>query len=88
MATFEYQTLPKGEIANSQLEVALEFYLQSREYPAVITLAGAAEEILGKIARSRGLKPALTETIERLCETYELVWGEKANPKDFADLRN
>jgi hypothetical protein len=88
MPTFEYQTLPKDEIARSQLEVALEFYLLDREYPAVITLAGAAEEILGKLASSNGHRPALAEIVERLTETYKEVWGEETNPKNFIEIRN
>ena len=43
--------LSKLEIAKRQLEVAAQLYVDGADYLAVITLAGAAEEILGKLLR-------------------------------------
>lgn len=83
-----YHRLSKQEAASSQLEVALTLYLQGRDYPSVITLAGAAEEVLGRIALSKGLDPSLKRTLRRLVETMKEVWGEDASEKDFAHLRN
>ncbi|MBB3804745.1 hypothetical protein FHT03_000251 [Xanthomonas arboricola] len=88
MALSAYERLPKQELARSQLEVALRFYMQGQEYPAVITLAGAAEEVLGKIAESKGFEPALKRTLRELCETFKEVWGHEAKESDFAQLRN
>lgn len=88
MALSAYERLPKQELARSQLEAALRFYMQGQEYPAVITLAGAAEEVLGKIAESKGFEPALKRTLRQLCETFKEVWGHEAKESDFAQLRN
>ena len=43
--------LSKLEIAKRQLEVAAQLYVDGADDLAVITLAGAAEEILGKLLR-------------------------------------
>ena len=88
MSQSAYERLTKQELARSQLEVALRFYMQEAEYPAVITLAGAAEEVLAKIAISMGVEPSLKRTVRELCDTYRLVWKQEAKESDFADLRN
>ena len=46
--------LRKLEIARRQLEVAAELYFSDADYLAVITLAGAAEEIPGGLLRRTG----------------------------------
>jgi hypothetical protein len=88
MNSSPYKRIPKEELARSQLAVALRFYMQGEEFPAVITLAGAAEEILGKIAQKKGFDPALTATVKDLMKIYKLAWGREATEKDFVSLRN
>lgn len=47
--------LHKIEIARRQIEVAAELFFAERDFLAVVTLAGAAEEILGSlINQARG----------------------------------
>ena len=65
-----YQNIPKKELAQSQLDVALRLYLQTEEYPSVNTLAGAAEEILGKIAAELGYEPALKKILIELLDAH------------------
>ena len=83
-----FESISKHELARSQLEVALQFYMQGQEYPAVITLAGAAEEVLGKIAESKGLEPSLKRSVKDLVATAKAAWGFELHEKDFADLQN
>jgi hypothetical protein len=83
-----FESVPKQELARSQLEVALQLYMQGNEYPAVITLAGAAEEVLGKIALSKGIEPSLKRTVKELVATTKAVWGREVKESDFAELRN
>jgi hypothetical protein len=56
MAERSYDT---KRIALEQLETALRLYLEQRDYIAAITLAGAAEEILGRIAKNMGIETSL-----------------------------
>ena len=88
MGLSAYEKLPKQELARSQLEVALRLYMQSEEYPAIITLAGAAEEVLGRLAESKELEPSLKKSLRELCEMFKEVSGNEAKETDFAQLRN
>ena len=47
------QQYAKKDIALSQIETALALFFQNRDLFSVITLAGAAEEILGQLLRNR-----------------------------------
>jgi len=49
----------KIEAAKNQLERGLSLYLDEQDYLAAITLAGASEEILGKMLEGQGGKNAL-----------------------------
>jgi hypothetical protein len=41
--------LHKKEIAKRQIDTAIELFLEGKDYLSVVTLAGAGEEILGKL---------------------------------------
>ena len=41
--------LHKKEIAKRQIDTAIELFLERKDYLSVVTLAGAGEEILGKL---------------------------------------
>lgn len=54
MAEIKY---PKEEIAARQLETAILMFLNGRDRFSVITLAGAASNILSQLVRNRGSEP-------------------------------
>ena len=83
-----YEELTKLEIAERQLIHAVELYLEGTHLTSAITLAGAAEEILGKLVNRLEKKNALELKVKRLCEMYEHVFNESAEPKSFVELRN
>lgn len=56
--------LSKVEIAKRQLDVASEIFFSGGDYLAVITLAGAAEEILGILLKRQGMKNMLDRLVE------------------------
>ncbi len=56
--------LSKLEIAKRQLEVAAQLYVDGADDLAVITLAGAAEEILGKLLRRTEQKSMADHIVE------------------------
>jgi hypothetical protein len=51
----------KFDIAVLQLNRAIKLFLEEKEFCSVITLAGAAEEILGKLSERIGKKSALSQ---------------------------
>jgi hypothetical protein len=56
--------LSKLDIAQRQLEVASQLYVESADYLAVVTLAGAAEEILGNLLRRAGQEAMIDRIVE------------------------
>lgn len=59
--TGERKRITKLEVASHQLGVAIRLFLDG-DYLSSLTLAGAAEEILGKLSERAG-KPVATESI-------------------------
>jgi hypothetical protein len=79
--------LHKIEIARRQIEVAAELFFSERDFLAVVTLAGAAEEILGSLIRRAG-EPAM---IDRLLELDKRLTGGRSYSvvnKEINGIRN
>jgi len=68
--------LTKLDAAKIQLEAAIELHLDKASYIPAITLAGAAEEILGKVLPS-GQQTAKQELSQALLTEYQLTISEK-----------
>jgi hypothetical protein len=75
-------------IAIEQLEVALQLYFEGAPYLSVITLSGAAEEILGKVAKRRGIDTSLESLKNAAVAIHKLLHNEDVNQKVFADRAN
>jgi hypothetical protein len=80
--------LSKTEIASRQLFSAIKLYMEGGDLVSVVTLAGASDEILGKLVREEGSTSALDDAVERLCGMYEAAFGGQADRKKFVELRN
>ena len=79
--------LTKFQVAERQLIKAIELF-GARDSLCAITLAGAAEEILGKLLTDKGEANALDEEIVDRCELYQTVFGRVIDPREFAKLMN
>jgi hypothetical protein len=77
----------KFEVADCQLRKAIELYCSKEPIPA-ITLAGAAEEILGHLVKQHRLANALDEEIADRCELFETFFGRSAARETFRTLMN
>lgn len=66
--------LHKAEIARRQIETASELFFSGGDFLAVVTLAGAAEEILGKLIKRKGE----TAMIDRLVELDRKLTGGRS----------
>ena len=81
---------PKLKIALEYLEAAIEERELHQRYFAAMNLAGAAEEIFGKIIRVLGKTDQLTGTVETLTDIQDLAWEqlswEKQSRKDLKNL--
>ena len=49
MSETDIQKLHKADIAERQIDTAIELFLERKDYLSIITLAGAGEEILGNL---------------------------------------
>jgi hypothetical protein len=79
--------LTKFEVAEKQLAKAIELFCAQEPLPA-ITLAGAAEEILGKLVKDGGGISAIEEEVKDRCDLYQTMFDHSGDPKVLADLMN
>ncbi len=83
----EPDVLSKLELAERQLEGALRLFLNDRDYVCAITLAGASEEILGKLLEREGRKHSLDELLEMFVSASR-NFGVEVDAKAFRKLAN
>lgn len=79
--------LHKAEIARRQIEVAVELFFSGGDFLAVVTLSGAAEEILGKLIKRNGE----TAMIDQLMELDKELTGGRSFAtvnKEINGIRN
>ena len=66
----EIKWYSKLDLAEHQLNRAINLYLDEKDFISSITLAGAAEELLGKILNQVGVKNVLDEYIKS-CTAFD-----------------
>ncbi|WP_156966292.1 hypothetical protein [Algiphilus aromaticivorans] len=64
----------------------MELFLNEDDFICSITLAGAAEEILGKLLEEKGQKSTHAEFVEGCVEVGKRVFGEEWPAKHFSDM--
>jgi hypothetical protein len=75
-------TYDKRFIALTQLESALRLFREGDDYFSTLTVAGAAEEILGDLLRSRDQQNALDDLTSGAVLTHKHLFG-KERPDPF-----
>jgi len=75
-------------IAETQLETALRLYFEGADYFSVVTLAGAADEILGTLLTARGGLSALASLTKATVAIQETLSQEPLSEKEVADRAN
>ena len=76
------------DLAIRQLETALRLFLDNVCLPSTITLAGAAEEVFGRMAARSGAKPVLERFYESAAEVHRALYSEDLDKKIFIDGEN
>lgn len=82
------------EIAHRQLERSIDLFMVQRDYVSALTLAGAAEEILGKLLNREGKSHWLDEITGGALEALGFIDKEadsaeaKKARKEIANLAN
>lgn len=75
-------------IALTQLETGLGLFKEGRDYFSVITLAGAAEEILGKLLMERGATNSLESLTQAAVTIHRQLFDEELGARVFATRAN
>ena len=89
MKTIDLDSLPsytKLELAVHQLNKAIALLLDEGDCVSAITLAGAAEEILGHIVSLQGGTSAHQELIDECMELSKRSPGEPVKPSEFHEM--
>jgi len=81
------------DAALAQLDVAMRLYFggEEKDLLSVITLAGAAEEVFGKLLKARkNLEPSLETIKKAVVEMHQHISldGEPITPREVADRAN
>ncbi len=71
------ETHNKLDAAEHQLERALELFLNEKDYLSAITLAGASEEILGRMVDSQDQKNAIQALSSATCAVHLKLFGQE-----------
>ena len=83
-----FNTYPKLDVACQQLETALRLFFESKEYFSVITLAGAAEEILGAHLKIKGETTSLESVVQCAVRISKALTGTPSEPKEIRKIAN
>jgi len=79
--------IAKLEVATMQLDAAICHFLEADFLPA-LTLAGAAEEILGALSRRAGLPVAVEQIVEYHFEDTDRTLPDQERRKVIIDVLN
>ena len=79
----EKVTQKKFSIAREQLEKAIEIYFEETSLWSCLTLAGAAEEILGRLAEEKNKRSSMNELINAVQGYQKRKFGEADEYKDI-----
>lgn len=76
------------DLALQQLETALRLFNEEEDFASVITLAGAADEIFGKLLADNGRDNALENLKKAVAEIHQHLYGEPIDPREIANRAN
>lgn len=77
----------RRQVAEHQLDRAIRLLLEEKDAISALTLAGAAEEILGALVELAGGRHSLGSFVDE-CVTGGRRHGEDWKGKDFAEMQN
>lgn len=82
------EDLSNLEISKRQLNRAIDLFLFENDFVSALTLAGAAEEILGKLLKLSHNKHALDELIDNALVLNEITKGSSEGPQARKKIAN
>lgn len=82
------QVYDKTLIAVTQLETALRLFVEGQDLFSALTLAGAAEEILGRLVSGEGKESSIESLKNAASEMHQHLFSEIIDPSVFGHLAN
>ena len=82
------ETYDRLFLAKKQLDTALDLFLDQKNYPCAIALAGAAEEIFGKALTLGGGNSALDSSYQSIAPTHAILHSAELKKKSFVTDKN
>ena len=82
------QSFTKIEIAVKQIETAIDIYMRGQDFFSLITLAGAGEEILGRLIENSGGRHSLNKQAEALIEIHKVINQKEVDLKTARNTIN
>lgn len=76
------------DLALDQLEMALHLYFEGGHWASVVTLAGTADEIFGKVITAAGGENALESLKRAVGEVHKHLYGEETDATIIANHAN
>jgi hypothetical protein len=78
----------REDLALTQLETALRLFFEGSDFASVVTLAGAADEIFGKLLCAAGKENSLESLKKAVTTIHQRLYGEPGNPTEIASRAN
>lgn len=78
----------REDLALQQLETALRLFFEGSDFASVVTLAGAADEVFGKLLFAAGKENSLESLKKAVAAIHERLYGEPGNPTEIANRAN
>ena len=78
----------RDDLALTQLETALRLFFEGKDFASVVTLAGAADEIFGKLLTAEGKENSLESLKKAVGAIHQRLYGEPDDPKHIAERAN
>lgn len=82
------QTCNRIDLALEQMELAITLFLDAKSFASVITLASAAERVMGQALRHAGHEAVLDWTFMVTAPVHGLMHGVALKKGDYVDTQN
>lgn len=78
----------RDNLALTQLETALRLFYEGEDFASVVTLAGAADEIFGKLLAASGRDNSLEVLKKSVAAIHQKLYGEPIDSSEIASRAN
>lgn len=85
---FAPETYSRLDLAKEQIEIAIYLFLELKSYASALTLAGAAEAVIGAELKRKGKQLALDWKYENVASFHKKLYGDDLIKKKFIAEEN